>query len=133
MARRCPTAVVLGAGNVGGYALEFGHYSKNWGGGVASITPSAVDEVWGVLFEVDESCIRALDAFEGYPRVYTRKLLQVRLLADSYDAWIYVLANRHDQSPPSPAYLGVILEACTRFGFPQRYREAVVRAAVPAA
>jgi len=65
---------------------------------------SAVSCVSGEVWEIDDSALRELDAFEGSPELYTRE--RIRLLVDpevdeggELEAFVYVLARR----PPAHA------------------------------
>ncbi|KAK3605992.1 hypothetical protein CHS0354_019673 [Potamilus streckersoni] len=56
----------------------------------------------GEVYEVDEECFQTLDELEGYPKVYRRELINVRLLEhdgngasfnDAIQCWCYFLHN----------------------------------------
>jgi gamma-glutamylaminecyclotransferase len=56
-------------------------------------TPEAETPVHGELWEIDDSALRELDAFEGCPRLYTRE--RIALLHDTreVEAFVYVYAR----------------------------------------
>ncbi len=61
------------------------------GRGYINIRPQAGKKVWGVVFEVGEKSIQALDDFEGVPDVFERK--EVEILTDSGEklaSWVYL-------------------------------------------
>ena len=67
---RTPSAKPFGIAKLKNYKLEISKYSISAGSGKANITWSAGDEVWGVLFELDNSELNELDKAEaGYDRV----------------------------------------------------------------
>jgi hypothetical protein len=64
MAARCPGAVCLGPAWINNYALVFRHF--------ADIEPEVDSYCDGVLWEITDDNLVALDALEGYPYHYTR-------------------------------------------------------------
>lgn len=66
--RRCPSASFFCIAMLLNYRLEFTHYSdvehrKCW---VADIVPADKENVWGVVYRLDEADIGNLDKNEGY-------------------------------------------------------------------
>ena len=58
--------------------------------GYPNISPKHDMDVYGILYEVDEKAVEALDGFEGYPEVYDRKMVEVLDgLGHKTKAWIY--------------------------------------------
>lgn len=67
--------------------------------GYANIRPQSGEKVYGVVYEVDQYCVDALDEFEGYPQVFGREEVVVKdPEGDEYKAWVYLEA---------PEYFGV--------------------------
>ena len=59
--------------------------------GYANVRPQAGKQVAGVLYEVDQQSLDALDEFEGYPEVFSRSEVKVEgEHGQSFTAWIYV-------------------------------------------
>ncbi len=59
--------------------------------GYANIRPAAGEQVYGVLFEIDEEAMAALDRFEGYPEVYNREFVAIcDSRGQSLRAWVYI-------------------------------------------
>ena len=59
--------------------------------GFARVKFKKGSHVFGVLFDVDQYCIDALDEFEGYPEVFTRPELEVvDDFGHKYKAWVYM-------------------------------------------
>lgn len=67
MARRCPTATVVGTGWVHNYQLTFR--------GVATIVPKENSSVPVGIWEIDEAAEQALDRYEGYPHLYRKETI----------------------------------------------------------
>jgi gamma-glutamylcyclotransferase (GGCT)/AIG2-like uncharacterized protein YtfP len=119
--RRCPGVTAIGRARLPGHRLAFTRYSRPERGGVADIVADADAEVWGVLWEMDERCVAALDDFEGVPQAYRRE--SVRVIDDGgaeHEAMAYV-ANRTGSFPPSSQYLSVIVAGARAHGLPEAY------------
>src|SRR5262245_37437270 len=90
---RAPSAVALGTACLEGYDLRF-HKRSTDGSGKANAlkTERPDDAVEGVLFELAERDLAALDRAEG--RDYARSVVRVRTSGGiTEEAWVY-LANR---------------------------------------
>lgn len=103
MARRCPSAVLVGAAELPDWRLA----SR----GVADVERAKGATVHGAIWRLTSECIEALDRYEGYPTFYGREVVRVRVptLGTVY-AWVYAMAPCH-QSHVSPFSLSYAL-AC---------------------
>lgn len=118
MTERCPGSVPLHAARLAGYRLAFGGHSTRRNGGVATIL-SAAREVFvpGLLYRLTPQDLAALDGWEAYPRVYGRVQVSAEDATGTlWRALTYVLLDFFP-NPPSPEYLGIIVEAYRRLGF----------------
>ncbi len=106
MAVRCPKAKVIGTGILEGYELTFRGYYK----GVANIEPSKEKEVPIVLWEITEDCEAELDKYEGYPRLYEKREVKVKVKGKVKKAMTYVMNEKYNDKPsiPTEYYLRVI-------------------------
>lgn len=120
MRERCPGARVLGPAKLAGASLFFTNDLAGWPGGVASIRKDPTDEVWGVLWDISEGHLAALDEYEGYPDAYERIVVVVADDRGSHDAWAYV-AVPTEEMPPTQLYLDGILRGATSNGLPRHY------------
>jgi gamma-glutamylcyclotransferase (GGCT)/AIG2-like uncharacterized protein YtfP len=81
--------------------------------GVADIEPSQGASVQGALWSITPRCERALDRYEGYPRLYgkrhTRRPGGGRVM-------LYVMNDQDWISTPGKHYLNVIREGYQDFG-----------------
>ena len=123
MGVRCPMAKGLGVAVLGGHRLSFTAFSRGWDGGVADVVEAGGDEVWGFLYELTPEDLSALDAYEGYPHLYNRRLLHVvpEVNHSAAEAWVYFVVNKQDFVTPAAKYLAVLVECAKEFGFPQEY------------
>ena len=80
-------------------------------------------KVWGFLYELTPEDLSALDAYEGYPHLYNRRLLPVvpKVNHSAVEAWVYFVVNKQDFLAPAAKYLAVLVECSKEFGFPQEY------------
>ena len=110
MARRCPDSVCLGPAWLPNYQLVFR--------GVADIEPAPDTWCDGVLWEISEQDLNALDVLEGYPYHYTRFAALVETDTDACSALVYQIVEQSGESPPSNYYLDMILEGYEQNGVP---------------
>jgi len=93
MADRCPNAKWLGGFYLPGYRLVFR--------GVADIVPDEGSVVPVVLWDITDDCLAALDRLEGYPNLYTRKIISGGWLA-------YMMVNKSREAAPGEHYYRMI-------------------------
>ena len=128
MERHCPGHRYVGVAELREHRLAFTRRSKRTGTGVADIVASPGKSVWGVLYELDDSQLAAIDEKEGNGWAYQRKLLTVVLHdgAAEHEAHAYaVIAPDDAHVPPSVEYLGLILAAARARGLPQSHLDAL--------
>lgn len=116
MKTRCPSGYnLLGLGLLKGW--KFFINSR----GVANITQRENSKVYGLLFEISESCLESLDSCEGYPDTYDRQKLTILLGDKEIKAWIYIDGNFTRLGKPKLNYLERIVETAEKFEFPEDY------------
>ena len=114
MSIRCPAAAVVGSGTLNGYRLAFC--------GVATVFPCKGNEVPVAVWEIDEECERALDRYEGFPRLYRKETVKVEVDGVTMDAMIYIM-NRRRLYPPTAIYYRTIEQGYEDFGLNVAYLE----------
>lgn len=124
MRERAPGARALGPARLPGHRLFFTHDSAGWAGGVASISPDASSDVWGVLWRIDDRDLAALDEYEGYPAAYTRTTVTVEIAGGRRDALVYVAMPTVGKRP-SEVYLECIVRGAEAHGLPGEYVESL--------
>jgi len=114
MARRCPTATVVGATVIKNYRLLFrgGHDSA-----VATIEPAKGEEVPVLIWELTPADEEALDRYEGWPFLYRKETLKVRLNGQQVRAMVYIMNEGRPLGTPGCYYYSVILEGYQTAGF----------------
>jgi len=106
MKRRCPKAKVIGKGELLGYKLTF----RGRGAGVANVERSSRKRVPIVLWEITKECERALDVYEGFPTLYTKKVVTIATVDGEKTAMLYVMAKQYEDmaAMPNEKYFEVI-------------------------
>jgi phage replication-related protein YjqB (UPF0714/DUF867 family) len=88
--------------------------------GVATVEPFDGIAVHGVVWELSDHDLAALDSAEGVPVRYRRDQLTVHTDDGPSDAWVYI-DHRVDPGPPRPGYLERIIDGAVHHGLPQRW------------
>lgn len=106
MSYRCPKAKIVGTGILEGYKLTFrGRYK-----GVANIEPCKGRGVPIVLWEITDDCEKALDLYEGYPSLYIKEEVEVKVKGKVETAMVYIMASEYTNmvAAPTEYYFNVI-------------------------
>ena len=109
MRRRCPKARAIGKGMLDGYSLEFrgGH-----GNGVATIIKKRNSSVPVALWAITDECEKSLDTYEGFPHLYGKETLEVKMGGKKVTAMVYIMNHKYDSKKmaalPSDYYYSVI-------------------------
>jgi hypothetical protein len=61
MTNAVPAARFVGPGRLDGYRLAFNVFSRSWGGGGANAVPDRTAGLWGVLWEIPDGDMAALE------------------------------------------------------------------------
>lgn len=100
------TAVRLGVAHLSGWAWEMLQY--------ANVYPKSDSECIGILWDIDDTVLTALDIREGYPTFYTRELVDVEHCGLVRQAWVYTMTvqNREylQDCTPSQHYFDSVVE-----------------------
>lgn len=104
--KRCPNAREFGRFTMPDWRLVFNR--------VADILPSPGDVVEGALYEITRQCERALDLYEGFPRLYGKERFTVTYTKKNGEkverpAMVYSMQTLPAEiSAPCQAYLDTI-------------------------
>jgi phage replication-related protein YjqB (UPF0714/DUF867 family) len=88
--------------------------------GVATVEPFGGNQVHGVLWQLSDVDLAALDSAEGVPVRYRRDRLTVHTGDGPSPAWVYI-DHRVTPGPPRPGYLPRIIDGALHHGLPQRW------------
>ena len=112
MGRRCPQAKPLSGIWLEGWRLVMKR--------VADIEPDRDAVTPAALWQITRACERALDAYEGFPHLYTKERIAVALPnAKRAKPMAYVMngPRQRDYGPASDIYLASIADGYRDFGF----------------
>jgi gamma-glutamylcyclotransferase (GGCT)/AIG2-like uncharacterized protein YtfP len=111
MALRCPGAQALGHARLIDHVFRFATHAD-----VVKCRGAFVD---GVLWEINDKHLRALDALEGFPCYYNRRALRVAFEGRTVMAETYYMQPGHLDSEPSRGYFATVLEGYRQHNIPQ--------------
>ena len=110
MASRCPTAKVVGPAILPGYKFAFrGH---------ADVELDWESQVEGVLWDIGDQDLIALDRLEGFPTYYLRQRAWVESENGYGVAWVYMMNDQDYVSNPSKGYYDMCFEGYTQHNVP---------------
>ena len=130
MKNRCPSARFVCVARLAGYRLAFTRFSDRRRCGVADVIETEGNEVWGVIYQLDECDFGPLDNYEGHVpggrnNAYERIELQVLRHGDAAQptaAWIYVVCDKSEREhAPSAEYKRLLTEGARHWRLPQPY------------
>ena len=112
MARRCPTAKVVGTALLKDYQLTFR--------GVATISPKQGSMTPVAVWEIDDISEKALDRYEGYPHLYRKEYVEIECNGKSMKALVYIM-NSCQAGLPSMAYYESIHQGYIDIGLDESF------------
>ena len=135
MKRRCPSARFVSTAMLKSNRLDFTRKSRRRDCGTADIVAQSGCDVWGVVYEIDENDLPALDDAEEFllgraENGYTR---QERYVLPGGDAGpplrvaLYVAEKQENPPLPNQEYKDLILEGARHWGLPREYVAALER------
>lgn len=112
-----------------GYELRFNKRSVNYGV-AANVVSHPTRCVRGILIELNEIDLQAIDVCEGYPTNYDRIEASFLLEDNSQiDGYIYIARPEWilEGKYPCAEYLGYVTQGAIAWGLPQDYIDAIAR------
>lgn len=114
MARRCPTARVLGPAKLKEYRVTFRGMD---GSAVMNIEPDAAGVVPVLLWEIEPTDETALDRYEGFPRLYRKEIVTVTFKSERIKAMVYIMNEGLPLGMPGNKYYYIIRQGYLTAGF----------------
>ena len=120
MKLRCPTARVVGTAEIKDYELFF---KGSQTGSYLTIEPKKGGIVPVAVWEVQEQDVRRLDAYEGFPKFYYKKDMEIRYKGirtgrhRTVTAFVYIMHEDREIGIPSSRYISTCIEGYNDFGF----------------
>lgn len=102
MAQRCPEAKSLGKAVLYNHEFRFARH--------ADIIENPEFATQGVLWEITPECELSLDALEGYPTYYLKKMVNVFYNGKAVKCMTYYMAGELVDENPSDGYLEMLFE-----------------------
>lgn len=127
MKRWCPASRFLGSGRLDGHRFVYDGYSITWDGAVGNIVPSETETVWGALYDITERDRLTIDAFEGYPRSYERKEVEVLDREGNLQRAMTYCRTGRAPGHPHPDYERLVLDGAKDCGLPEDYVDKALR------
>ena len=127
MKRWCPASRFLRAAVLDGFRFVYDGFSVTWDGAVGNIVKSDNERVWGALYEITERDRLTMDAFEGYPRNYDHRDVDVKDREGAvYRAMTYFRTGR-PLGKPHPDYERIVIDGAKQCGLPDEYIDKALR------
>lgn len=120
---RCPSAVAVEIATACGYELRFTKPSID-GSGKATLSPSALAETPGVIFEIADRDIDALDRAEGAGKGYDRKCgfeVQSQNSGSLVPVATYLATVEDETRVPFDWYLGLVVAGALHHSLAPKY------------
>jgi phage replication-related protein YjqB (UPF0714/DUF867 family) len=114
MARRCPEAAEPRPAMLADHDWLINQR------GVATVDPFTGGHVHGVLWQLSDHDLAALDSAEGVPVRYRRDRLTVHTDDGPFPAWVYI-DHRVTPGAPRPGYLERIIDGALHHRLPKRW------------
>lgn len=114
MAERCPTARVIGSSEMKNWRLLF-RGSRT--GAVATVEPKKGSSVPVLVWEISTADEAELDRYEGWPFLYHKETVKVKLNGKTVMAMVYIINEGRPLGQPSCYYYSTILEGYKDAGF----------------
>ncbi len=125
MKYRCPSAKPIGTMELKGYRLIFKGSCKDYS--YLTIEPDENSTVPLGIFELSFLDIFSLDKYEGYPSLYHKINIPIKVRGQDKKALIYVMNDMFDYNLPSSSYVDVCMDGYNDFGFdPEILKKALI-------
>lgn len=118
MAQRCPTAKVVGKGEILNHELLF--RGSPWSA-VATVEPKEGVSVPVLIWDIGPEDEKYLDVYEGFPRLYGKEELEVKTEHGVEKIMAYTMNAGRPIGAPSNYYYSVIREGYDDAGFDEKF------------
>jgi len=125
MAARCPSALPIGTASINNHSLHFANQGQGRGLGYLNIEKDKGKRVPVGIWRIDEQDERNLDIYEGYPRLYEKKNVRLKVYPFAGEpfmatAMVYFMPHAVT-TPPSPRYYETCEDGYRRFKLDMEY------------
>lgn len=122
MQRRCPSSRFVCVARLSDYQFGITRHSRLRDCGTANVFPAQGKEVWGIVYDVNESDLTILDSFEDG---YRREILPLHAVEDGrapLQALVYVADIEHNVPRPNAEYRRLLVEGAKHWQLPAFYQ-----------
>ncbi|MGH7826424.1 MAG: gamma-glutamylcyclotransferase family protein [Candidatus Binatia bacterium] len=123
MQRRCPSSRFVCVARLPGYRFVIARHSRLRKCGTANIFVEDECEVWGIVYDVNDTDLCVLDGFEDG---YRREKVRVYAMDDGcnpIEALVYIAPTEGETPLPNPEYKRLMLEGAKYWKLPAAYAE----------
>ena len=124
MRERCPSTRFICVAKLPDPRLAFTRKSTRRNCGVADVVKTEGNEVWGVVYEIDDDDLPKLDRLEGvHSGAYVRRDGELLCTLDNRDIQASIYFADREKNPPLPnvGYKRLILSGARFWQLPQLY------------
>ena len=114
MAKRCPTAKLLGASTLRNHRIVF---RGTHAAAVANVEPMKGCSVPVLVWDITPADEAALDLYEEFPHLFEKQQFRIRLDGTLISCVAYVMRGGHPLGKPSAFYYSAVLEGYKVAGF----------------
>lgn len=119
--RRAPEHKLVCKAYLPDHTIHFSRWSSQWRCGLASVAPSAGEQVWGVVLEITEEDLKLLDEYEGEVPPGAYRHVSVTVITESGEK---VLVATHAANPigkfkPKEHYLEWVMKGVRHWKLPE--------------
>lgn len=107
MASRCPDAEFIATTTIKNYRLEF-HGTE--GNSYLTIVPDNNSEIETAVWVISETDESALDAYESFPKLYRKEMLEITINGTPKQALVYIMNNCTGKALPSESYFNCVID-----------------------
>ena len=124
MAKRYPTAKLLGMSVLKNYRLVF---RGSHAAALANVEPMKGRSVPVLVWEITSADESALDQYEGFPYLFEKQSVRIRLDGNLISAMTYIMIGDRPLGKPSAFYYSAMLEGYKAAGFDTSVLKAAVQ------
>lgn len=113
----------VGNAKLGHHEIRFSLSNEYKNKGYAGVHPKNTEEVWGVLYKMDQLSLKLLDTLEwcGFGAYERKKVIVTTADQENHECWCYFVKYPKDNLFPSKTYLNNMIKASIDRGFPKIY------------
>jgi gamma-glutamylcyclotransferase (GGCT)/AIG2-like uncharacterized protein YtfP len=119
MGNDTPGAVMIGPARLDGYRLVFNVHSRSWGGGAANAVPAIGGHLWGILWEIGEAEMKALDSFRGDEHMQQVFEVEVQAPEGPVKATTFAVDSPERFVAPTDRYVTMLRAVAQQQGLPE--------------